>query len=259
MRRDGVQLKRLILAIALLCSPCWATWSVVQVKDSTSCSGTSACAVTVTSTTAHNALFAAIINGTNITISSVAAGACNVAWVHGSGTNLFVSADGAVDMYYCTDAVGGLTSVSITPSGTWNLPIALIAEASSTLGNIAINSGATPSGSTNDSTSCSTTCPGTSLTLSTNNSVIFSIASCGSSCNGVTGTNCVNQLANPSGDGVETIVNNAATSNPCGYKQSSSSTMVNAAIALQETSGGGPTATGVNKKQKLDLLETAPR
>lgn len=239
----------LVLALALLSSsPSWATWTLTQVKDNTTCNGTT-CAVTVTSTGSAHLLVAGIISGSNITISSVTAGACSGTWTHAATSNLFVTGDGAVDLYYCTSSVSAQTSISIAISGNTTY-IAVIWEASSSLGTIALDSGATPSSNRTGAT-C-TACAGTSLTLSGNNDFIAGLSANGGTGTGVTGTGCTNDLANPGGDGVMHCITSGTGTYPATWAQSSATIAMDAA-AFQETSGGAA-AAGFNKRRKLETL-----
>jgi hypothetical protein len=250
-------MKRLIpiLGLLLLSCPSWATWTLTQVKDNTACSGTT-CAVTVTSTGSGHLLVAGIAsnNSTAATISGVSAAACVSAWVHCTNCSLAVSGDGNVDFSYCLNSVSGQTSITIS-SGT-SLGAGsngFIWEASSSLGSIALDSGATPSGTKNNTTSA-TSQAGVSLTLSGNNDFIAAIAGCGSTCNGLTGTGWTNDLANPNGDGAAHGITNGSQTGPTTWTQTSSSTLIAAAIAFQESSGGAAPA-GFNKRQKIERLE----
>jgi hypothetical protein len=232
---------RLILCLALLCSPAWATWTLTQVKDKTACSGTT-CAVTVTSTGAGHLLIAGFSDSTSHvqTISSVTAGACAGSWVHCPNCAINATGDGSIDFSYCTNSASGITSITITTSLTMGTGIGVIWEASSSLGTIAIDSGAAPSGTKTDTT-C-TSCAGVSLTLSGNNDFIAALSANGGAGTGLTGTGWTNDLANPSGDGVAHGITSGSQTAPATWTQSSG-TLLGNAIAFQETSGGGATCT----------------
>lgn len=226
----------------MLCSPAWATWTLSQVKDCTFNTGSS-CAVTVTSTGAGHLLVAGIIDGnTANTISSVTSAACSGTWTHAPNSAASGAGDGSSDLFYCTNAAAAQTSITVTTtnaaSGGTTI-IAVIWEASSSLGNIAIDSGATPSQHTTDAT-C-TSCAGVSLTLSGNNDFIAGLAPCGGSCTGVTGTGWTNDLTNPGGDGVAHGITSGSQASPATWTQTPSATLVCSAAAFQETSGGGST------------------
>ena len=237
-------LRRLVNSLLLCvcgCVPVHATWTLTQVKDNASCSGTT-CAVTVTSTGAGHLLVAAYnggASGSATTISGVSSAACVSTWTHATSANLFVSPFGSVDLYYCLNSASGQTAITITISQSGS-GMGVIWEASSSLGNIAVNSGTTPSNNVHDTSNC-TSCAGTSLTLASNNSFIAGTAFCVNTCSGVTGTGYTNDLSNPSGDAVFHGLNIAvsgATTAPATFSQSPTSTLFGDAAAFQETSGG---------------------
>lgn len=210
--------------------------------DNASC--TSSCAVTVTSTGSGHLLVAGIIssNSTAATISSVTAAACSGSWVHCTNCSL-ANSTGNVDFSYCLNSASGQTSITITPSATLSAGIGVIWEAQSTLGNIAKDSGTTPSGTHFDSSSCTTTCAGVSLTLSGNNDFIAAVASCGGTCSAVSGTGWTNDKSNPGGDAAAHGITSGTQTAPTTYTQTSG-LLVCAAIAFQETSSGSSTAPG---------------
>jgi hypothetical protein len=228
--------KQLILCLAVFCSPAWATWTLTQVKDTTTCAQASAtCAVTVTSTTAGHALIAGYLTGGNkVAISSVTAGSCAATWTHCPTCS--ASTIGA-DLFYCTNATSGTTSITITlasapTGGAW---IAVIWEAASSNGSIALDSGATPSNNKADTT-C-TACAGASLTLGGNNDFIAAIGACGGTCSALTGTGFTNDLSNPSGDGIGHGITSGSVVAPATWTQTSG-TLGAIALALQEGTGG---------------------
>jgi hypothetical protein len=230
--------KQLILCIALLCSPAWATWTLTQVKATSTCSTVTTCAVTVTSTGAGHLLVAGVITpgATTDAITTLTSGACAVSWVHCANCSLAASGDGGVDMSYCLNSASGTTSITITvtsaPAANW---IAVIWEASSSLGNIAKDSGATPSGTKSDTT-C-TSCAGVSLTLSGNNNFIAALGAAGATATGVTGTGWTNDLSNPSGDGIAHGITSGSQTAPATWTQASATFVANA-LAFQESAGG---------------------
>jgi hypothetical protein len=229
--------KLLYLLPLLLCSPCWATWTLTQVKGSSACSGTT-CAVTVTSTGSGHLLVAGMITGNTAAdaISLVTAAACAGSWVHCSNCSIGQSGDGTSDFSYCTNSASGQTSITITITNTCSAGcLGFIWEASSSLGTIAIDSGATPSGTKNDTT-C-TSCAGVSLTLSGNNDFIAALAPCGGTCSGLAGTGWTNDLTNPSGDGAAHGITSGTQTAPATWTQTSA-TLICSAIAFQESSGG---------------------
>ena len=248
------QLKRALPAIILLlASPCWATWTLVQVKSNTSSTGSSG-AVTVSSTGSNNLLVAGLISGANVSISSVSAAACSSAWTHSANTSNFLSGNGSVDLYYCLSSASGQTSITVTASGSAGAgSVWVIWEASSTLGAIAVDSGSTPSQHISDA-SCSS-CAGVALSLSGNNDFIAAVATCGNSCTGVTGAGFTNDLANPNGDAVaHGILNTSgAVTAPATFTQPSA-TLAAAAAAFQESSNGAA-PIGFSKRRKYEKFE----
>lgn len=248
------QLKRALPAIiVLLASPCWATWTLVQVKSNTTSTGSSG-AVTVSSTGSSNLLVAGLISGANISISSVSAAACSSTWTHAANTNNFVTGSGSVDLYYCLSSASGQTSITITASGSAGAgSVWAIWEVSSTLGSIAVDSGTTASQHVSDGT-CSA-CAGVALNLSGNSDFIAAIASCGNTCSGVTGAGFSNDLSNPSGDVVAhaTLSTSGAVTAPATFTQPSS-TLTGAAAAFQESSSGAvPVVLG--KRTRYEKFE----
>lgn len=224
---------KLILALLLFCSPAFATWTLTQVKDTTTCNGTT-CAVTVTSTGSAHLLVAGILpQTTSTTITGVTAGACTGSWTHAASTNTT-----GVDLYYCLNSVSGQTSITITGSGSigTGAGIAIIWEAASSLGTIAVDSGATPSGIKSDTT-C-TACAGVTLTLSGNNDFIAGLANCGGTCSNLVGTGFTNDLSNPGSDGVMHGITSASLTAPTTWTQTSGTLICNAA-AFQETGAAG--------------------
>lgn len=232
---------RLVLCIALLCSPAWATWTLTQVKSNNACSGTT-CSVTATSTGSAHLLVAGLIanNSSSVTISSVTSAACTGAWTHAANTAVGANGNGFLDLYYCLNSASGQTAVVITASGSLTAgSIGVIWEASSSLGSIAVDTGATPSSTIADAT-C-TNCAGVSLSLSSNNKFIAVMAGCGAACSNLTGTGFVNDLANPGGDGVGHGINIATSgtlASPTTWTMSSG-TLKGTAAAFQEASAGG--------------------
>jgi hypothetical protein len=250
-----VKFVRIFVCLAVLVTPAWATWTLTQVKDAI-CTA-SPCAVTVISTGAGHLLVAGgLAAGTSVTISSVTAGACTGSWTHATGANISQSGDGSTDQYYCLNSASGVTSISVTFSGTCSGGShcdAVIWEASSNVGNIAVDTGATPIGTKNDAT-C-TACAGVALSLSSNNKFITVLAACEGSCSALTGTGFTNDVSNPDSDGVGhglNIATSGTVTSPTTWTQTSG-TQVSSAVAFQESSGGGA-AAGFNKRQKLDKL-----
>jgi hypothetical protein len=238
-------MKRLLPLLLLLCAtPAHATWTLVQVKDNTA-SCNASCPVTVTATAAGNLLVAGVIAAnTGITISSVSGG-CAGTWTRAASTAVSGAGDGSSELFYCLNSSAAATTVTLTLSGSPN-GLGVVWEAHSTNGSIAVDSGATPSGTKTD-TSC-TSCAGTALTLSGNNDFIAALAPCGSSCTGLTGTGWTNDLANASGDGIGHGITTGSLTAPATWTQSPAGTLVSNAAAFQEGSGG---AVACNNKIAL--------
>lgn len=238
-------MKILLSLLLLLCAtPANATWTLVQVKDNNA-SCNASCPVTVTATAAGNLLVAGVIAAnTGITISSVSGG-CTGAWTHATNTAVSGAGDGSSDLFYCLNSSAGATTITLTLSSGPSGP-GIVWEAHSSVGSIAVDSGATPSGAKTDA-SC-TSCAGTSLTLSGNNDFIVALAACGSSCSGLTGTGWTNDLANPIGDGIGHGITTGSLTAPATWTQSPAGTLVSNAAAFQEGSGG---AAACNNKIAL--------
>lgn len=225
-----------VLGLLLFCSPCWATWTLTQVKGSSACGGTTTCSVAVTSTGAGHLLVAGLLTNANgaDAISSVTAAACSGSWVHCPNCSIGAAGNGSLDFSYCLNSASGQTSIVITLSASATAEIAVIFEASSSLGGIALDTGTTPSGTKSDAT-C-TSCAGVTLTLSGNNNFVAGLGAAGGTMTGLTGTGWTNDLANPSGDGVGHGITSGSQTAPATWVQSSG-TMLASAIAFQESSG----------------------
>lgn len=238
-------MRSLLLAIALLCScPAFAQWSLdaSYPADNVACSATT-CAVTIPSTTAHHILVAGMLfANSGVTISSITAGVCNVAWVKPTSVAVSASGKGGLDFMWCSDAVGGQTTLTITSSGTTGTSTGYAYSFAKTLATAAINSGATPSGSATPA-AC-TSCAGISLTLSSNNSFCIASAAGSNNITGLTGTGWVNDLGDPINDGIAHLLNNTTTSitAPTTWTHSASgSGIIDNAACFQETGSGGGT------------------
>jgi hypothetical protein len=224
-----------------LCSYASA-WTSTQVTKSANCTAAT-CTDTVTSTGAHHALGVSLIgNSTGITISSVTAGFCNTTWTHAPATNTSNASTGSVDSYYCTDSVAGQTSLVVGQTGGGgNTYFVVFFEATPTLSTVAFDTGTTPS--SGGTSSSSTAPPGTTLNLSANSHYVFGVSACQNSCNSTnfSGTGCVNDLANPSGDTVFHCISSTSGSQayPATFSQSPAGVVSENAAAFQETSGGG--------------------
>lgn len=215
------------------------TWTLAQVKTAV-CSATP-CSVTITAATGGNLLVANLLNDTTTsTISSVTAGACNVAWVISAATAMTQTGDGSGEFAYCLNAVAGTTAVAISMSTgcAASSCSTTIWEASSSTGSIALDTGATPAGKVSDTT-C-TSCAGAALSLSANNKFIAVSAAAGNTCTGLTGTGFTNDftsLGDCQGHGINIATSGTVTS-PATWTQGSG-TLIGNAIAFQEAAGAG--------------------
>lgn len=220
--------KQLILVLALLTSPAWATWTLVQtasIVNTGACTGTTSCAITVASTGTGNLIVLAYLSATTtaVTISSVSGGGT---YTHCTNCSIFGVTTGSLDMSYTLASVSGATTITMTLSATASVPIGMMWEFHSTTG-FALDTSNTISDAT-----C-TACAGPSLTLTGANDVIAAAAANGGTGSGVTGTGWVNDQANPSGDSMAHALNVATMSMT--FTQTSSILRA-AAMAFKETS-----------------------
>lgn len=239
-------MKTAILLLALLASsPAWATWSLdaSYPADNVACTATT-CAVTIPSTTAHHILAVGMLfANSGVTISSITAGVCNVAWARPvSPTTVSISSagKGGLDFMWCSDAVGGQTTLTITSSGSTGTSTGYAFSFAKTLSTPAIDSGATAT--SNASPTACTACAGIALTLSGNNDFCIASAAGSNNITGLTGTGWVNDLANPINDGIAHLLNNTSTSltAPTTWTHSAAGTgIIENAACFQETGGGG--------------------
>src|SRR5690348_16190050 len=109
--------KLLLLAILLFAArPASATWTMVQHKSNTACSGTS-CNVTVTAIGSGHALIAvALMDTAARTISSASGGGGT--WVHPASCASTVAGVGAADVIYNLSSSTASTTVTVNISGT---------------------------------------------------------------------------------------------------------------------------------------------
>lgn len=240
----------LLLAALAWCPQARAWGALSQVKDATACS--SPCTVTLTSTGLHNALWAAILNtaSNGTVITAVTAADCNVAWVILANTAASVAGEGSWELAYCLDSASGKTTAAITAGNCSGACIGVIWEAPSTNGSIALDSGATPSGTHHDTT-CSS-CAGTALTLGGNNDFSVAIAGASGNVTGLTGTSWVNDLTNPGGFGVAHAFTSASMTAPATWTQASG-TLDCSAGALQEAAGGA-SVIPINKQRRYEEI-----
>lgn len=236
-----MKIKILLPLIALLwCLPAHATWTKIQSPSTGGCN--SPCAVPTSATAAGNLLIYLVSGGAGVSISSVTAGACNVAWVHAPSSNISVAAFAALDIFYCTNATASNVSISATLAGTCSATcVGFVLEGHSTLqaagGTIAIDSGATPSGTINDSTACGVsgpTCPGVALTLSGNSDFIGVISADGSTATTLTGTGFTSDSVT-NGNGQGHGITTGSVTAPLTWTQSPNGILIGSAAAFQET------------------------
>jgi hypothetical protein len=196
------------------------TWSFRSFANTTA-SGTNPQSVTVASTVAHDLLVAGLeveSGGGTVTISAVSGG-CNVTWLHVPSSNLSTGSSRSVDLYYCTDALAGTTSISITATGTINTGLrTMVWQATPSTGSSVIDTGATPVATQNDTTNfCSATCPsGVALTLSGSNNFVVGVAAASGTVSNIgAGNGCVKDFGDGAGGlGAMHCLNNASATYP---------------------------------------------
>lgn len=247
----------LLLALLALAPASKATWSLTQAVAS--CSGTSVtnCTITTSSTGSGHLLVVAMNTNTlTTTISSLTAAFCSGSWTHATNSNASGTGDGSSDIQYCLNSASGQTSLVCTVSASGN-PGCAFYEFTSSLGNIAVNTGSVPSQHVSDA-AC-TSCAGVSLTLSGNNAVTVAVSANGDTGSGLTGTSWVNDLACPNGDCFGHALNTTGNMTaPATWTQTSSATLVASAASFEETSGGGA-ASGIDMRRKREQLEPISR
>jgi hypothetical protein len=229
--------RKLILfafVLLVLATDARATWTSVQVVQSPGGSCTSSpCAVTVASTGLGHLLTAKMSSdsGGNA-ITAVTSAACSSSWIHAPGLPVNGSG-GSLDEYYCLKSASGQTSISVTVSGTIFIVDIVIEEAASSLGTIAVDSGATASGANADG-AC-TSCAGISLTLSGNNDFVSVMAVANNTITGLTGTGFTYSATSNFGAGSGYGITTGSLTAPTTWTQNISGTLEAYAIAFQET------------------------
>lgn len=242
-------MRKLLLLIPILllfCPEARATWTPTQVQgNSTTCSS-GGCAVTVTSTGAGHLLVAGLLSpNTGATITAVTAGACVATWTHVPNSTMSNAATGSGDMYYCLNSTSGQTSINISTSASCGSScVGVIWEAASSLGSIAVDTGAVPSQNATD-TAC-TSCAGVGLTLGGNNDFIAVMSSGSQNCTGLTGSGFTNDLGNPQGDGIGHGITSGSVTAPATWTMASSATLILNAAAFQEGAAATPTCQSIN-------------
>lgn len=220
-----------ILALLLLSSPCWATFTVVQSRDNAACSSTASCTVTITTTAGH-VLVAALVADVNIQITSVTNGGT---WTHCSNCANGSAATGYVDMAY-TLASSSATSIIINHTALSNNSIALVWEYSYSASSVAFDASGN---SLIPSTSPCTSCAGTALTLSGTSDAISTVAGCGGACSAITTYSA--DFAFVSGDAYAHLINTSSGAAPSITQTSGG--IATTALAIKEVTSGGTNPT----------------
>jgi hypothetical protein len=203
------------------------TWSLVQVKDATSCSNP--CAITVTSTGSGNQAVVFAINGDAVTIGAITSAGT---WTHPTGGGSCANGNattGFVDCSYIASLTSGVTSISVPFTGTTINSMSVYYFEFSSTGSPAFD----VSGSSLTTTAC-TSCPGVALSLTGTNDAIATIASCGGTCSAV-GSPYSSQLSFLNGNGFADALN---TTNGRATWTQTSGEISTAAVAFKDTSSG---------------------
>ena len=144
------------------------------------CSGSSACVVTIPSTTAGNALVAAAITGLT-TGNPATTGSGGGTWVHPTGCSAFAS-PGSVDFLYLLSVTGGTTSVTINVTTSNAFYGVAIWEVSRGTGTAAYDTCNTAT------TSTCTTCATPTLTFTGSNDAVFEVGNPDNNISAISGT-----------------------------------------------------------------------
>lgn len=210
----------LFLALLLVHSPAWASWTLLQHVVNTSCSGTS-CSVTVSSTGAGHVLVGAAFLGTSPTVISS---------MSGGGTWTLCSAchgGGNYDLAYNLSSSSGATTITFNWSATDTAKVDVL-EYSTNNGPATLDT----SGRYFDGTSC-TSCLGLTLTLSGTNDLVIQTATGGTNVTAI-----VAPFTSPadvfSGLGVGGSINTASGSPPTFTMSGATTSTRGAAIAFAE-------------------------
>lgn len=232
-------MRKLILLVAfiLLARPAKASFTFIQRGQNNSCPSGLTCTVTPGSSfgAGHALMVARRFTATGNSIASIAAGGCNVAWVILATTLL--SANGStIQMAYCTNstAVASIQFTATNSDGGGASSWIHVFEYSFTAASVALNTGATPAGTRNQSVAAANP-GGVALTLSANNAVIVQMATWGTA---LTAINLSYGNATfPNGDGSADLENTTSGSQPTWTGTSSTGNF--AAFSLEETPAGG--------------------
>lgn len=220
-----------IAALLLSCAPAWATISIPHTAVQTSCS--SAHSITVSSTTAGHAAVIFSNQASNVTIST-ATGCSAPGWVSLSAQVAGGDANtGFGDAMYCPSMNGGVTTITMTFSGTtltgglcgyWDI---------SSTGTLTFGA-ATKNYNSVNCTSCAGATPNFN---GGTNSVVVAESGCAQTCSGV--TTYTSDNAFPNGNGMGHLLNTASTSPPT-WTQSPTGTMECMAITFYDAGSSNP-------------------
>jgi len=228
-------MKKLLFTLLLLVTPAWCTITLVHTTTNNSCSGATTCVITLSANfTSGNGAVVMMQNGTTGTTTSSFNTGCTASWTEVPATRQSATGIGAADASYCTNVTGGVGSVTITISTTFASGNVTIWEFSSSLGGIALDSGATPGNIQNNSANC-TACTGVTLVLSGNNNFIAFVGLSGGTCSAVTGTGMTldnNDHGNCEGHGITS----GSLTAPTTFTQTSGQNF-GTALAMMESSG----------------------
>lgn len=163
-------MRRLLIILCLLSSPCWATWTFVQTATTATCTSTSnTCAVSGLATLGAGHVVIVIMDITlSATISSVSDGAgstwnlCPTSECH-NGT---LSAK-QIDMAYTINELGATATITVTRSNSTSATWRVRAYEFAPTGSVSYDKGGNSA-----SSSATTAPPGVALTLSGSNDVI---------------------------------------------------------------------------------------
>jgi hypothetical protein len=242
-------MKRIFLiSMLFLAVPSWAAWTVVQ-HNVKSCLATSAtCAITVASTGTGNviAIGMSVGNNTDLIVSVSGGGT----FTHpATACHAVNSTTRGSDCAYTLASTSGATSITVTRTAAVSAWQIGIAEYSFTSSPVSLDTG-TPQIRTQ--ASAVTSCPGVALTLAGTNDVIFQIDSSANPSSISTPFLFISDFSG-NGGGYASSINTIGGAAPTWTQSSAASAL--SAIAFTET-GGAPTPVRVNKRKKLEKLQS---